>query len=61
MQNSDDWILDDISERDSELTTKIISILKKWNSDYNSIDINKNRPSEEDIKRIQQYKENGWI
>ncbi|MBS5802703.1 MAG: DUF262 domain-containing protein [Brachyspira sp.] len=61
MQNSNDWILDDISERDSELTTKIISILKKWSSDYTSRNISENLPSEDDIKRIQQYRENGWI
>lgn len=58
MNSSNDWILDDISERDTELTNSIIQQLLSWSNCYQNLN---NIPTEEDLRIIQKFKENGWV
>ncbi len=59
-----DWDLTCITERDERVSEEVIQILKRWNNEYlnaSSEDNKPEAPSEEDLKRIAEYKKNGWI
>lgn len=53
--NASDWRLDDVRER----TIRVIDELVKTFNDWNQYDTSK--PSQEDMERILEYKEKGWI
>lgn len=57
------WSIDNIIERDLEMSNIIIDIIEKWNNDY--IKSNKNftetSPSDEVLKNIEYYKSKGWL
>lgn len=58
-----EWNLESISKRDIRISDSIIAILKKWNKEYSVItkEIVSNKPSDEDLARIAEFKEKGWI
>ena len=58
-----EWDLESISKRDIRISDCIVAILKKWNNEYSVITkgIALNRPSDEDLARIAEFKEKGWI
>ncbi len=59
-----DWTMDCITKRDIRISDSVITILKKWNDEYNSIPSDmdkKDGPSEEDLARIAEFKKRGWI
>lgn len=58
-----DWNMESIVKRDLRVSDSIISILKKWNKEYIEITTKSisNRPSEEDLARIEEFKQKGWI
>lgn len=53
------WGIDNIIERDIVISNRIINIIKKWNNDYCIEE--KAIPTDEDIKKIEEYKNKGWI
>lgn len=64
--NSDieDWDMDSIMKRDIRISDSILAILAKWNNDYLNIlseTAVEERPSEEDLARIEEFKKKGWI
>lgn len=57
-----DWDMDSITRRDIRISDAIISIIKRWNTNYlNQSKGTLNKPSEEDLMRIEEFKKNGWI
>lgn len=59
-----DWNLDSITERDERVSKEVTQTLERWNNEYlnaSSEDNKPEAPSEEDLKRIAEYKKNGWI
>lgn len=57
-----DWDMDSITRRDTRISDAIISIIKRWNTNYlNQSKGTLNKPSEEDLMRIEEFKKNGWI
>lgn len=57
-----DWDMDSITRRDIRISDAIISIIKRWNTNYlNQSKRTLNKPSEEDLIRIEEFKKNGWI
>lgn len=57
-----DWDMDSITRRDIRISDAIISIIKRWNTNYlNQSKGTLNKPSEEDLIRIEEFKKNGWI
>lgn len=59
-----DWDLDSIMKRDIRISDDIMAILKKWNDDYFFIPEQveaTEKPSEEDLARIEEFKKKGWI
>lgn len=57
-----DWDMDSITRRDIRISDAIISIIKRWNTNYlNQSKRTLNKPSEEDLMRIEEFKKNGWI
>ena len=57
-----DWDMDSITRRDIRISDAIISIIKRRNTNYlNQSKGTLNKPSEEDLMRIEEFKKNGWI
>lgn len=56
--DSNDWTLDDILERDIELTNLIKNVLINW---INAYDNKKETPTCEDLKKIEEYRSKGWL
>lgn len=59
-----EWNLDSITRRDVRISDTIISLLKKWNSDYlntPATPAENDKPSKEDLARIEEFKKKGWI
>lgn len=58
-----DWNMDSIMKRDVRVSDSITKILKNWNNDYinNSDKTQSNKPSAEDLARIEEFKKKGWI
>lgn len=57
-----DWDMDSITRRDIRISDAIISIIKRWNTNYlNQSKGTLNKPSKEDLMRIEEFKKNGWI
>lgn len=59
-----EWDMDSIMKRDIRISDSIMAILTKWNNNYLNIptDANdKEKPSEEDLARIEEFKKKGWI
>ena len=58
-----EWNLDSIMKRDIRITDSIIKIIKKYNQDYSNILDQKqvDKPSAEDLARIEEFKKKGWI
>lgn len=59
----EDWGLNDIADRDTETSKLIQNILSKWVNDYDqqSNQNSSEEPSEEDLKRIEEYRAKGWL
>lgn len=59
----EDWDLNDIADRDTEVSILIQSILSRWISDYdhNGNHNLKEEPSEDDLKKIEEYRSKGWL
>lgn len=59
----EDWGLNDIADRDTEISILIQNILSKWVNDYDqqSNQNSSEEPSEEDLKRIEEYRAKGWL
>ncbi|SFC79855.1 DUF262 domain-containing protein [Ruminococcus albus] len=59
-----DWNMDSIMKRDIRVSDEIISILNRWNNEYMRMAVDKTKdekPSEEDLARIEEFKKKGWI
>lgn len=58
-----EWDMESISTRDIRVSDEIIKILQRWNKEYLNNDLNskKDKPTEEDLARIKEFKEKGWI
>lgn len=59
-----EWDMDSIMKRDIRIADSIMAILSKWDNDYLNISTDSNdaeRPSEEDLARIEEFKKKGWI
>lgn len=59
-----EWDLDSITKRDIRTSDYIMSILAKWNNDYLNKPTTLNadeKPSKEDLARIEEFKRKGWI
>ncbi len=61
--NSQDWNLEDIQDRDGEISSTVVSILATWNREYDAEDSpnSPSTPSKEDLAKIEDFKRNGWI
>lgn len=57
------WNIDNIIERDVEISNTIINIIKKWHNEYINLDKNftETIPSDEVLKNIEYYKSKGWL
>ncbi len=59
-----EWDMDSIMKRDIRISDSIMAILSKWNNNYLNIPTTANaveKPSEEDLARIEEFKKKGWI
>lgn len=59
-----DWDMDSIMKRDIRISDEIIAILNRWNNEYLNVPIEAakvEKPSEEDLARIEEFKKKGWI
>ena len=58
-----DWDMDAIMKRDIRVSDSIIKILKNWSNAYLNIigEIQADKPSAEDLARIEEFKKKGWI
>ena len=59
-----EWGLDSIARRDVRISDTIIALLEKWNSAYLSASgaiTEDNKPTKEDLARIEEFKKKGWI
>lgn len=64
VSNATDWNMESITKRDIRISDEIIEILNRWNNEYLSISIKNGKedmPSEEDLARIEEFKNKGWI
>ena len=58
------WNMDSIMKRDIRISDEIIKILNRWNNEYLNIAVEASeaeKPSEEDLARIEEFKKKGWI
>lgn len=59
---NNDWTLDNITERDLEVSEKIMEILANWNNEYQiKNSSNWHQPSAEQLQQIELFKQKGWI
>ena len=59
-----DWDMDSIMKRDIRISDEIIAILNRWNNEYLNVPVEMakvDKPSEEDLARIEEFKKKGWI
>jgi hypothetical protein len=59
-----EWDLDSIMKRNIRVSDSVIEILKIWNDAYLNISTDsptEEKPSEEDLARIDEFKKKGWI
>lgn len=58
-----EWELDNITERDIRISDEIKNIIEKWNNEYSNLanKASENKPTQEDLLKIEQFKINGWI
>nr|WP_296074547.1 DUF262 domain-containing HNH endonuclease family protein [uncultured Ruminococcus sp.] len=57
-----DWNMNSIMKRDIRVSDSIIAILKRWNNEYlNILGTQVDKPSTEDLARIEEFKKKGWI
>lgn len=58
-----EWDMESISTRDIRVSDEIIKILQRWNKEYlnGDLSLKKDKPTEEDLARIKEFKEKGWI
>lgn len=59
-----EWDMDSIMKRDIRIFDTIMALLTKWNNDYLNIPAattEEEKPSEEDLARIEEFKKKGWI
>ena len=54
-----DWTLGNIQHRDEIITTEIIDLLEKWDSDYSKAD--DKLPTPEQLAMIEEFKKHGWV
>ncbi len=60
----DEWNLDSITKRDIRVSDSIIAILTQWDNDYKNFVAETTileKPTEEDLARIEDFKKKGWI
>lgn len=60
----DEWNLDSITKRDIRVSDSIIAILTQWDNDYKDVVAETTileKPTEEDLARIEDFKKKGWI
>lgn len=55
--------MDSIMKRDIRISDSIMALLAKWNNDYINVptDVAEEKPTEEDLARIEEFKKKGWI
>lgn len=58
-----EWDMDSIMKRDIRISDSIMALLAKWNNDYINVptDVAEEKPTEEDLARIEEFKKKGWI
>ena len=59
-----DWNLDSILERDIRISDEIFKILERWENEYKNtprVKTSAATPTEEDLAKIKEFKEKGWI
>ncbi len=59
-----EWDLESITKRDIRISDNIMNILKKWNDAYLNIpvsDATEDKPSDEQLAQIEEFKKKGWI
>ena len=58
-----EWDMESISTRDIRVSDEIIKILQRWNKEYlnGDLSLKKDKPTEEDLARIKEFKEKSWI
>ncbi len=59
-----EWDMDSIIKRDIRISDSIMELLSKWNNEYLNIPIattTEEKPSEEDLACIEEFKKKGWI
>lgn len=58
-----EWDMDSIMKRDIRISDSIMALLAKWNNDYLNVPTasTEEKPSEEDLARIEEFKKKGWI
>lgn len=62
LTQSNDWTLDNITERDLKVSERIIEILTNWKNEYQIESSNdEHQPSAEQLKQIEMFKQKGWI
>lgn len=60
--NKNDWTLDDIIERDIEITNELFNTLNKWDDEYNINNQNSfKQPTKEQLAEIEIFRKKGWI
>lgn len=58
-----EWDMDSIMKRDIRISDSIMALLAKWNNDYINVptDVAEEKPTEEDLARIEEFRKKGWI
>lgn len=58
-----DWKLESIMKRDIRVSDTIVKILNRWNNEYLDVSIAETaeKPTDEDLARIEEFKKKGWI
>lgn len=63
MSEIQSWDLDSIMKRDIRISDSVLNVLRKWNDEYlDAIEkIEVSEPTVEDLKKIKEFKQRGWI
>ena len=59
-----EWDLESITKRDIRISDEIIAILDRWNKAYLNVpkdEGEEEKPSEEQLAQIEEFKKKGWI
>lgn len=59
--NLKEWGIDNIIERDIEISNIIVNLIKKWNNEYIELNKKNSQLTDEILKNIEYYKTKGWI